>query len=120
MPANWFTKIANVLPGKPFAVAETGFIGGDYTNLGSLVWINSSPASQTGYVRRLLSDAQKLNAEFVIWYVPVDYDLLWKKMKANGMNRWFAQWMRAGLWTADRKGREALNVWESWRALPRR
>ena len=97
LPEDWFAKIRNVLPDRPFAVAETGFLGGDFTNLRSLVWINSSVESQATYVAHLLSEMQAFEAEFVIWYVPVDYDALWEKMKANGMNRWFAQWMRAGL-----------------------
>ncbi len=120
LPENWFAKIAEVLPNKPFAVAETGFIAGNFSKFTSLVWIRSNPDSQAVYVKRLIEDAQALNAEFVIWYVPRDYDALWEKMKANGMSRWFAQWMRAGLWDADGAGRPSLEIWEAWRALPRR
>lgn len=120
LPADWFSKVGRILPDKPFAVAETGFLGGDYTNLMSLVWINSSTDSQAAYVRRLFGEADALDAEFVIWYVPRDYDPLWEKMRANGMNRWFAQWMRTGLWTAGGEGRPALTDWQAWLALPRR
>ncbi|MEP6021453.1 MAG: hypothetical protein ABJ251_23515 [Paracoccaceae bacterium] len=119
LPQDWFQKIADVLPDKPFAIAETGFIAGNFSKLSSLVWIRSNPESQATYVKRLIEDAQELNAQFVIWYVPRDYDALWEKMKANGMNGWFAQWMRAGLWDADGAGRPALEIWEAWRALPR-
>ena len=119
IPADWFTKIAAVLPDKPFAVAETGFLAGDYTNLGALVWIRAKPSGQTVYVRRLLRDLQALDAEFLIWYVPRDYDALWQKMEAIGMDRWFAQWMRTGLWDAGGKARPAFAVWDAWHALPR-
>ncbi len=120
IPADWFTKIADLGQGKPFAIAETGFIGGSYSNLRHLVWISSDPQSQKVYVERLLKEANALNAEFVVWYVPVDYDLLWEKMKAQGMDTWFAQWMRAGLWQADFSPRPGFEIWNFWLNLPRR
>ena len=120
IPRDWFEKIAAVLPGKPFAVAETGFLAGRFSKLTSLVFISSDPSSQEAYVDFLLSEAQRLNAAFVIWYVPMDYDRLWEKMKANGMNAWFAQWMRTGLWDAAGEGRPGLDLWNRWRQLPRR
>ncbi|MFN4204733.1 MAG: hypothetical protein ACK4GM_17030, partial [Tabrizicola sp.] len=120
LPEDWFRKIAAVLPDKPFAVAETGFLAGDYRHLRHLVWIRAKPSDQATYVERLLTEAHRLNAEFVIWYVPVDYDRLWEKMSAQGMDAWFAQWMRSGLWDAALQERPALAVWKSWLALPYR
>ena len=118
LPADWFAKMAEVLPDKPFAVAQTGFLSGTYRNLPNLVWISAGPEDQALYVDSLLHEAERLGAEFVIWYVPVDYDRLWSRLEAIGMSEWFAQWMRTGLWSSDFQPRPALEVWSEWLALP--
>ena len=118
LPDDWFAKMAEVLPDKPFAVAQTGFLSGTYRNLPSLVWISAGPEDQAEYVSDLLSEAARLEAEFVVWYVPVDYDRLWDRLDAMGMSEWFAQWMRTGLWSSDFQPRPALQVWSEWLALP--
>ena len=118
LPADWFAKFADAMPGKPFAVAQTGFLSGTYRNLPNLVWVSAGPEDQAGYVGALLEEAERLGAEFVIWYVPVDYDALWARLETMGMSQWFAQWMRTGLWSADFQPRPALEVWMDWFALP--
>ena len=118
LPADWFSKFAEAMPGKPFAVAQTGFLSGTYRNLPNLVWVSAGPEDQAGYVGALLEEAERLRAEFVIWYVPVDYDALWARLESMGMSEWFAQWMRTGLWSADFQPRPALDVWMDWFALP--
>ena len=118
LPADWFSKFAETMPDKPFAVAQTGFLSGTYRNLPNLVWISAGPEDQAGYVGALLEEAERLGAEFVIWYVPVDYDALWARLESMGMSQWFAQWMRTGLWSSDFQPRPALAVWMDWLALP--
>ena len=118
VPEDWFSKMAEVLPDKPFAISQTGFLSGTYRNLPSLVWISAGPEDQAAYVGELLQEAERLEAEFVIWYVPVDYDRLWDRLEQMGMSPWFAQWMRTGLWSADFQARPALEVWMDWFALP--
>ena len=118
IPADWFSKIADVLPDKPFAIAQTGFLSGTYRNLPSLVWISAGPEDQAAYLSELFQEAERLEAQFVIWYVPVDYDRLWDRLESMGMSQWFAQWMRTGLWSADFQPRPALKVWTDWLALP--
>ena len=118
IPADWFTKFAALAPSKPFAVAETGFLAGNFIYALRGVAILAGPADQAAYVRRLLADAQALRAEFVIWYVPVDYDRLWALMQAQGTTEWFRQWMRTGLWTAALEPRPSLAIWDAWRRLP--
>ena len=118
LPADWFAKFAEAMPGKPFAIAQTGFLSGTYRNLPNLVWVSAGPEDQARYVGALLEEAERLEAEFVIWYVPVDYDALWARLESMGMSEWFAQWMRTGLWSSDFQPRPALEVWSEWLALP--
>ena len=116
MGADWFSKIASLAPGKPFAIAETGFIAEDFRMLTHLVWIKSTPQRQAKYVDRLLNDANRLKAEFVVWYVPMDYDLMWEKMKAMGRDPWMEQWRTSGLLDGKKKPRSSLAIWDAWRA----
>lgn len=120
MGTTWFEKVAKVLPDKPFAVAETGFIAKTFSLLRYLVYIPSSEDAQAEYVRLLLADAARLKAEFVVWYVPRDYDLLWAKMKKAGASPWFEQWRTSGLYDAQGRGRKALGVWDQWLRLPKK
>ena len=118
LPADWFSKFAEAMPGKPFAIAQTGFLSGTYRNLPSLVWVSAGPEDQAAYVGALLGEAERLGAEFVIWYVPVDYDALWTRLEQAGASEWIAQWMRTGLWSADFQPRPAFDIWADWFALP--
>lgn len=120
MGSEWFGKAARLLPGKPFAVAETGFIAKTFSLLRYLVYIPSSETAQADYVRMLLEEAARLKAEFVVWYVPRDYDLLWEKMRKAGANPWFEQWRTSGLYDAAGRGRKSLAIWDQWLQLPRK
>lgn len=119
MGADWFSKYAGLAPTKPFAVAETGFIAEDFRILTRLIWIKSTPQAQAKYVDKLLTEANRLKAEFIVWYVPIDYDLLWEKMEAQGMDAWMEQWRTSGFLDGKMQPRASLQTWDTWRGRTR-
>jgi hypothetical protein len=119
LPADWFRRIAALAPEKPFAVAETGFQAEDFVFRGKLA-IPGNAWWQADYVRWLLQEADALNARFVVWFVPRDYDLLWERLEKMGLPELFKSWRDTGLRDEKAQDRPALRTWDAWLALPRR
>ena len=117
IPADWFARVRALAPDKPFAIAETGFLAEPMRVRG--IKFESSPAAQAAYVTWMLAEANRLDARFVVWFVPIDYDELW------GVLRWmvmfeplFRVWKDTGLYDGNLRPRPALSHWDRWRALP--
>ncbi len=74
-PKDVLTSFAKLAPEKPFAICETGSPAQDLLleSLGNYR-LESNEQYQADFVRLLLNDCQKLNAEFVTWFLPRDYD----------------------------------------------
>jgi hypothetical protein len=72
--------------------------------------IGGSDRGQRKAVKKLLRFAAKEDLDFVIWFVPRDYDALWAKM-SDAFPAWAVAWRDCGL--ADENGRErpALRLW---------
>ena len=116
IPDNWFSIIRELFPRKPIAVLETGFNAEGFS-----YWDRSIPgnqSSQDAYLRFLLAEAQRMDFEFVAWWVHRDYDLLWEKMSASGVDDAFAQWRDTGLLDGDGNPRRSFETWKAWQALP--
>lgn len=115
LPDDWFSRARALAPDKPFAVGETTFIAEDlYAPGGKL---EGGESWQSNYTRFLLEECDSLDAEFVIWFVPRDYDAMWEKIKGTAPD--FAiLWKDSGLAAGDGKPRQALGVWDAWLALP--
>lgn len=67
MPSDWLSQVELLAQGKPVAITETGWITEDLVIPVFGVNIPSTEAFQRTYTSRLLSEADALNAEFVIW-----------------------------------------------------
>ena len=107
-------------PEKPFAVAETGFPA-DNVNIEKYhLSRKGSPEWQSQYVTFLLDNADRLDARFVIWFVPEDYDPLWNRLKDMGADELLKLWKNCGLADSSRNPRPSLAVWDAWYRLPRR
>lgn len=114
IPDDWFTRLEEVADGKPIAVAETGYAAETLT-FETLDWtIPGREAWQKRYVKRLLSDADRIEAEFVIWFVLVDYDRLWLLMEEAGALELFKAWRDTGLFDESLEARPALRPWDRW------
>ncbi len=109
--SNWFQKIIDLAPGKPFAVAETTFIAENLNIFGTT--IPADVHEQRDYMEFLLWDAVQKQAEFVTWFVPIDYDRLWNKIGSPDIE-WARTWRDSGLVDENLMPRPALKVWDSY------
>ena len=114
IPADLFSRVRRFIGDKPFAVAETGFNAKPWRVPSRLIWIPGSEESQAAYIEFLLAESNKLNAEFVNWWVPRDLDAIWQIMKASGADPMLSQWNSNGITDADGKARPGLTVWRRW------
>jgi len=113
IPKNWFEQVRSIAPGKPFAIAETGYIAEDLSAFTKT--FKSTPDEQNQYVQWMLSEANRLDAKFVVWFVITDYDDLWTVLKWVVMFNPLAKaWKDTGLYDGDLKPRPALKTWDNW------
>jgi hypothetical protein len=118
LPENWFSQMHELAPEKPFAIAETGFAAEDLVLKQYGVTLKGNEEWQAEYMNFMLSGANDLNAEFVIWFVSGDYDKIWAIMEKNGSDELFKLWKDNGLVDGNRDPRKSLSVWDAWRSLP--
>jgi hypothetical protein len=114
LPRNWFTRMRDLAPGKPFAVAETGYIAEDLVLPKYGLNIKGTEAWQEAYLRFLLQECNKLDAEFVVYFLIRDYDRGWEKMKQQGLDEFYKMWRDCGLIDGDGQVRPSLAVWDAW------
>jgi hypothetical protein len=118
IPQDWFRRIRNLAPEKPFAIAETGFLAEPFTSNMFRVNLPGNAEWQADYLQWLLEEAYELDAQFVMWFMPRDYDLFWKKLEKLGFDDIAKTWRDTGLWDETGRARPALNVWRQWLELP--
>ena len=100
-------------------MAETGFQAEDFV-LGGQVAIPGNARWQARYVRWLFREADALNARFVVWFVPRDYDLLWERLERMGLPELFKSWRDTGLRDEHGHDRPSLRIWDAWLTVHRR
>ncbi|MFQ6089714.1 MAG: hypothetical protein ACE5K0_12555, partial [Candidatus Methanofastidiosia archaeon] len=116
---DWFSQIRDLAPEKPFAIAETGFIAENLVIEKYRVRIQGKEEWQAEYVQFLLSESNRLNAEFVIWFVSRDYDFGWIRLEEVGLDELFKLWRDTGLLDGEGKSRKSFKIWNAWLGLPK-
>ncbi len=73
-------------------------------------------------MHRLLREARELDAEFVVWFVSRDYDLLIERLISLGVAVDPCYDIRRdnGHRAGDGHVRPASRIWDGWLSLPRR
>ena len=114
LPTDWFSSLRDMAPDKPFLVAETGFPADRYegTWFDRPVTVAATPAMQRDYVRRLLTDARRLNAIFVNWFFAEDINAYLRPQS------FVSVFFNLGLSDEKHQLRPAMHEWDTWRALP--
>jgi hypothetical protein len=116
-----FTFLATNFDGykKPYAVAETGEAAAQLTlNVDGKPWhIDGSPERQLTYYQKLFAFAQSHHTVFIVSFLPIDYDALWKKIAAN-TNPLFQAWQNNGFVDQNGTVRPAYKVWKQMYDLP--
>lgn len=123
IPAEYLSALAALAPGMPLGIAETGFPAQDVVIPEWGIDLAGSEQWQSDYVQKLMTDCDALGAEFVIWFLPRDHDLLNQRLMNLGIPLDpFAHffWRDDGLLAGNGDERPALTTWRDWLAMPRR
>lgn len=113
LPVNWLSQARALAPGKPFAVAETGWIA---DTLDIPAWgthIPATPADQKAYVEKLLAECDANDALFITWFLITDYDALMAYLPPDPI---LGLWKDIGFYDETLAPRPALGVWDAWLA----
>jgi hypothetical protein len=102
---------------KPYVVSECGQPAEPVVLKSLGFTIPASPESQYRALERLLLFAGRHQVEFLIWYLPRDYDRLWEKIRA-GAPEFFGVWRDCGLLDGDGRKRPAYQLWRTYFELP--
>lgn len=99
--------------GKPFAFSETGQPAEPVVLPSLNFTIPADPERQRNVLQHLLSFSRAQDVEFLIWYLPRDYDALWNQIK-GGAPEFFGVWRDCGLWDGNGDARPARAVWREF------
>lgn len=122
LPRDWFAQWARLAPDKPFAVAETAYPAEDLKMRPIFGWnvnVEANETWQAQYITFMLESLNELEAEFVAWFVPRDYDALYDWITdQTGEVEFFKTWRDTGFLDGSGRERPSLAVWDAWLALP--
>jgi hypothetical protein len=117
--ADYFSALAGLSLGKPFAVSETAWPAEDIGEPADpLYWIAADQTTQLAYLERLLDDCDYLNAEFICWFLTRDYDEAWDHYEHWGSAPELRIWRDTGLYNGYGDARPALAAWHQALARP--
>lgn len=118
--SDYFSALADLSPGKPFAVAETAWPAEDITEPALEEFrIEADQATQLAYLERVVEDCDYLNARFICWFFSRDYDEAWE----DYFQFWpdaptFRIWRDTGLYNGYGDPRPSLAAWHQALARP--
>ncbi len=120
LPSGYFSALAALAPGKPFAISETAWPAEDVTAPYPIT-IRSNADCQRRYVEFLLSSVDALSGKFVNYYFTRDFDALWDNVLVADPNAALIRlWRDTGLSDGAGAPRPALASWRSVLARPLR
>ena len=102
-------------PNKPFAISETGYCAEDLVLTDFGINIEASEQWQKEYIQKVLIEANKLGAEFLIWFVYRDYDLLESNLPDPSIA--LKIWRDNGLQNGNGDRRPSHDTWDIWKSL---
>jgi hypothetical protein len=119
LPRDFFARLRDLAPDKPFVIAETAFTARDVEAFGRR--IPGREDWQNEYLAFVLQEAARLHAEFVVWFFYRDYDALWERIKFLGPSVELLKVFRnAGLLDGRGHDRPSTDTWRVWLRLPHR
>jgi hypothetical protein len=105
--------------GKPYAFVETGEIAEPLVLKTFKLRLAGSEKTQRRALAALLEFAQARRTEFIIWFVPRDYDALWERIRGTAPE-FFTAWRDCGLLDGAGRPRAAMELWRKAYRLPHR
>ncbi|XOV84035.1 MAG: hypothetical protein ACFHXK_02740 [bacterium] len=134
IPADWFSRAREIAPDKPFAIVEGNHLAENFyhAQLGvalpgteKKLLIPGNEKWQADYIELLLSEAQKMEAVFVLQWNIRDLDQLTELLRGGGsmldpeVEPFAALATDCGLFDEHGRARPASKVWKKWLGLPR-
>jgi hypothetical protein len=113
IPEDHFSTFASLADEKPFAVAETGFPS-DSIRINEVFSVTGTPEWQREYAEFLLTECQLLEAEFIVWFCPIDYDATWNYLIDYGIDPIFKLWIDTGVLDERLEEKPVLELWDNW------
>ncbi len=107
-PLEWVKNFAGK---KPTAITETGYSTQNVRIPRFKLDLKGDGNLQTQYVKDLLGYAKRDHYLFVVWFLVVDYDQLYKKLPKDEAN---LLWRNIGLIDSDLKPKPAWREWSRW------
>ncbi len=120
IPDDWFSRLYDMSPEKPVAIAETAYLAEDLTlERFNGNTIEGSQDYQLEYLDLLFNQMAGIDCRFITWFVIRDYDQAWLVMEEQGADEIIKSWRDTGLIDEAGKPRKALDYWDSWLSLPK-
>jgi len=107
---NWVVRELGPL-GKPLAIAEMGQPAEPLAFAQPPLSIPGDEQSQRRVLEQVLGFCHGQRVEFVIWFVPRDYDALWDKIRGTSPE-FFKAWKDCGLLDGQGNKRPAYDLWQ--------
>lgn len=96
----------------PIAFAETGHLSEDLSIAGFDLFIPGTELEQDAYMQTLLTNAQKENYEYIIWWTHRDYDPLWETFPED-LKDLGKIWISTGILNEDGAEKRAYSSWKA-------
>jgi hypothetical protein len=118
--SDYFSALADLSFGKPFAITETAWPAEDIGEPAEpFFWIEADQTTQLAYLERVIDDCDYLNAEFLCWFLTRDYDEAWDEYYQYwGSAPELRIWRDTGLYNGYGDPRPALAEWHQTLARP--
>ena len=113
---NWLKEMRDLAPNKLFAISETGYCAENLKLPNYGIDIKGTVDWQSDYVQKLLVEANRLDAEFVVWFIYRDLDLLERNLPEP--NNALKIWRNNGLEDGNGTRRASYFKWHDWKVVP--
>lgn len=117
IPDNWFKRMPDLAPDKPVCITETGYIAEDLDLPAYFIDLKGREVWQAAYVQQLFEEMNQLNAEFIIWFTPRDYNYAGEKLEGI-VDLSFYIWIDTGILDEDGRERQSAKIWKAWKEIP--
>ena len=113
LPSDWLSQITTIAPGKPYFVAETGFVAESLSIPVFGLNVVADENKQDAYLVKLFAEADRLNMEGIVWFTAYDFDDLWASTLKDDVS---LIWRDTGLKDGNQISRKSLSTWNEWLA----
>jgi hypothetical protein len=122
LPEDYFTRLTDLAPSKPVAIAETAWPAEDLVAVDNPGYIIAAedPGRQQQYIQRIIDEMDKANGRFITLFFTQDYDDFWvSDLQFYPNAQLLRTWRDTGLYDGDGNNRPALETWLGALARPK-